>query len=521
MSPSGEEANMDKVIDRGTDTDNEEKHINDNLDHVESFFGAFDNANKSKLSQATLRRLAELQKQVARLDISTQKNENKPEIKKNKVDTESEHPSDTESTDSDSTEKETSSSDDKSTPRSAPAQACKVTRKKKRKSSTTRILEKLVDRLDNRPYMELDAFDEKSGETLKEYVIRFEDHCRKNTRGDSKLQIKLLEEKLSGQTLKAFRSFKTKTDRFEDTKRKLLQWYSDMKEMRHEKSKSKFQNMTYESHDSLFIYSNALEQQFKLAYPNKDVQTNKTLRKKFTESMPEEFKKELLIHTRAKALENKTTTWDEVQRLTRMKDIEIMQNKEVKSEKIIINIQEESGRRRSSNPSGYSNNSHQQRRNEWSNNSYSNNHRPGVANNRTNNNYSNNYGSGDTNNRNSNRNYQSPSGFNKNGNSNYRQRFNNTANNTPIGVRPRYPYRPATRPNFTMLYCTHCQRMGHVQENCRIFNKQCLTCGKEGHDRQACHFNQQNRMDGASGNEQREVHNNSRGLNTNNNNSSN
>ena len=225
-------------MERGIDTDNEEVHINENLDQLEEFFGAMYNANNSKVSQSTWERVEKLKKQFNSIKPTTENKQiTKPDTKHRsnlalladtkqsvrtklellKEETDLDLTTDSEESESSSKESDSTDMGSKSTQKSK-----KLKNRMKTRSSSTRILEKLVDKLDSRPYLELDSFDDKSGETLKEYLKRFENHCKHNTRGDSKLQIKLLEEKLSGQTLKAFKSFRSKSDRFEDSKRKIL-----------------------------------------------------------------------------------------------------------------------------------------------------------------------------------------------------------------------------------------------------------------------------------------------------------
>ena len=76
-----------------------------------------------------------------------------------------------------------------------------------------------------------------------------------------------------------------------------------------------------------------------------------------------------MIHIRAKTLDNKITTWEEIQKLTRMKDIELMQNKEMKT---VVNIQGDYSKGRSHEYRDYNDGggSYGQRRNQWTNSNY-------------------------------------------------------------------------------------------------------------------------------------------------------
>ena len=325
---------------------------------------------------------------------------------------------------------------------------------------TNALLKKLIDTMDGRRAPVLHAFDEKSGENLVEYLTEFEQYCKDNIKGQKHYWIQELESKLSGQLLKAFKTFKDHRDTYENVKDKLVAWFGDMEDIRKEKAKAKFRTMRREENESLYLFSSTIEQQFKLAYPNKDIQESKTLSKKFIDSIPEDFRNEIQIHMRSKCLTQSTITWNEIQKLASLKDIEIqVQSKALRSEKktkeIVINFQEERYQSRNNN---YQRNNNRQM--EWRNS------QPNRGGMRPAANY---------------HRFQFPS------NANF-QRPQSTQNFRPQQTRGQYRPNNFFRNNRPPMirFCTYCQGMSHNIQDCRARLGLCILCGDENHTRQHC-----------------------------------
>ena len=179
------------------------------------------------------------------------------------------------------------------------------------------VLEILIDKLDNRKTPIYRKFNEGSGESLKDYLETFEDYCENNLKGGSRFWVDELEEKLSGETLKAFRSVKTNKDGYEDIKRKLLSWFSEMKQARKRRAKMEFNKIQYNSKEPLYLYSNRLEKAFSKAYPNAKAEKNSTLREKYMNTIPKSARNQLSFIS---FIGNKPITWSHIQELAARRD---------------------------------------------------------------------------------------------------------------------------------------------------------------------------------------------------------
>ena len=109
----------------------------------------------------------------------------------------------------------------------------------------THIVKILADKLDNRKVPEQGKFDENGGESLEEYLIKFEKYCQANIRGDSHCWVDELESKLSGEMLELYKVSKLDRGSYESLKRKLLNWYEDTSEIRKKKAREIFEHAKY------------------------------------------------------------------------------------------------------------------------------------------------------------------------------------------------------------------------------------------------------------------------------------
>jgi hypothetical protein len=101
----------------------------------------------------------------------------------------------------------------------------------------------------------IEKFDADSGQHLEEYLRRFETLYENNFRGDRDMwigQLELqfrsdrdmwigqLELNLKGEILVASNSMRDMDDSYNNVKRKLCDWYKDMKELRRQKNETNF-----------------------------------------------------------------------------------------------------------------------------------------------------------------------------------------------------------------------------------------------------------------------------------------
>jgi hypothetical protein len=95
---------------------------------------------------------------------------------------------------------------------------------------------------------------------------------------------------------------------YDVVKRKLLQWYDDMKETRKKRNKLSFTNARYNSSKSMFIFSNRLEKLFKLAYAFRRVEDSRTLRERYVAAVPKPFRRILTSQILSYKIKEKVVT---------------------------------------------------------------------------------------------------------------------------------------------------------------------------------------------------------------------
>ena len=127
------------------------------------------------------------------------------------------------------------------------------------------ILRTLVKKLDNRQLPKLEKFNEESTVRLEEYLTRFENYCKQNYKGGEYLWIGELEEMLTGRALEGFRTIRQNDEDYRTTRRKLLEWYEEERELRTARARKRFHNAIIQADESILLYSNRLLSLFKIA----------------------------------------------------------------------------------------------------------------------------------------------------------------------------------------------------------------------------------------------------------------
>lgn len=180
----------------------------------------------------------------------------------------------------------------------------------------------IVSRLDSRKAPPICKYSEKTGQTLTAYLTKFEEYCEETFRGSRDLWLSELEDKLDGKCLEAFKSLHEIDDSYDVMKRKLLDWYEDMKEVRREKNKRDFNNARCEERELMHLFSSRLERLFRVAYPRRKVNESKTLRDKFINTVPRNFRKMLKSHVMSEMVKGETIRWKAIQKCARFYDVE-------------------------------------------------------------------------------------------------------------------------------------------------------------------------------------------------------
>ena len=355
------------------------------------------------------------------------------------------------------------------------------------KNADMSILEILAEKIDNRKVPLQGNYDENTGESLKDYLTRFESYCQDNLRGGRSFWIDELERRFTGDTLKAFQAIRDIGDSYDHLKEKLIAWYDNMKGMRKKKAKSQFDKAKYNSHESLYLYSTRLEKLFRRAFPHSKIEKSRTLREKFIDTIPYTAKKRFTEQMFQDRLNEKSTKWSDVQKYARCRDVwkeEIKSddsNDESKETKeIVINVGELSEK---SPPK--KNKEIEVQYDENQKRFYISN--PGLVNLRPPQVQFSHEFKGNTSNQ-PKKDFYYPRNFQNN---NYRQ------NNPSYRYGERKPYNQGNNfsapPNVNVKHCYRCGKMGHFISQCNAKMPTCYVCGIPGHISRNCRKRQEGR----------------------------
>lgn len=197
-----------------------------------------------------------------------------------------------------------------------------TTSKRLKKMTRPSDWQSIISRLDSRKAPPMSNYNEKTGQTLTAFLTKFEEYCEETFRGSRDLWLSELESKLDGRSLEAFKSLHEIEDSYDVMKEKLLDWYEDMKEVRREKNKQDFNGARCEDGESMHLFSSRLERLFRVAYPRRKVGESKTLRDKFIDSVPKNFRKLLKSHVMSEVIKGEKIKWKMIQKCARYYDVE-------------------------------------------------------------------------------------------------------------------------------------------------------------------------------------------------------
>lgn len=199
----------------------------------------------------------------------------------------------------------------------------------------------LFERLDGRQMASLPKFDENAGLGLAKYLKSFEKHCSNNFRGDRDTWLGELELHLQGKLLSAFQALRNANDGYDVTKHKLLEWFSDMKDLRRETNKQQFKNAKHEPGEPVSLFGTRLERLFKVAYPLRKPDNNRTLQEKFVTSVPKTFRKILNSQMMSCKINDQPITWRAMMKCARLYDLQNEKQKEGSEPEVIINVSQQ------------------------------------------------------------------------------------------------------------------------------------------------------------------------------------
>ena len=280
----------------------------------------------------------------------------------------------------------------------------------------------------------MQSCDESSGIDLKYYLEEFEVYCRQNFNGLPRFWKGELESKLSGETLQAYHTFNSVEDSWETLVKKLSKWYSEQKVARRSKFIEKFDELQHAKRESLFMLATRIEKTFKVAYPDKSVDSSKTLRNKFISCMPSHYRHMFESYVVNRKMKNKRVQWESLKKMARVYEAEKhdkdkkAKEKEKEKEEIVISVGS-SDRFRSHERKPY----HQERR----------------------------YPSRDS--------------------SRNRVSFRLPAQRPQKKENGNRQRSSSFSPRKSSLTCYHCRRPGHVIADCRVKHNLCFSCGGSDH----------------------------------------
>ena len=190
-------------------------------------------------------------------------------------------------------------------------------------------------RLDSRKTPSPGKFNLKSGIDLKLYLKRFETYCTNNFTGDTHFWIAELENHLEGNILTALQALRTYDDTFVTIKRKLIEYYKDVKTEQKNKQRQAFSKMQYIKGESIYFLTARLEKQYRLAYPRHNVSSSQTLQEKFATLLPKTLRSMWKAQVMERKMKNSKPSWKTVQRWAKVVDAEQADDSNEHSEIVI------------------------------------------------------------------------------------------------------------------------------------------------------------------------------------------
>lgn len=171
----------------------------------------------------------------------------------------------------------------------------------------------IFKRLDTRTVPKPEKFDLNSGQSVSAFLNIFEEYCENTFRGSPNLWIGELGRFLSGEIKVALEAIKTPGDTYTSLKNKLTRWVDNKSELLKNDGKTRFRNASMNAGESFSLYAARLENLFKAAYPNRTPDSNLTLRNKYFETVPDQFRTQLQnARTLTKTMTGAEMMWAQV-----------------------------------------------------------------------------------------------------------------------------------------------------------------------------------------------------------------
>ena len=194
-------------------------------------------------------------------------------------------------------------------------------------TSALATLVEALSKLDGRKAPKPNKYDVTSGRPLEAFLAEFEEYCVHSFRGSSSLWASELADFLTGPIYEAYNALCCPGESYQVLKHKLQNWFSDYKETIHEKTRKKFEKAQIKPGEPLRLYAARLEKLFTLAYPSKNIKSSRTLRRKFLDTVPRGFRKHVFAVASFMRMQGRELDWSNILPLTSSYDAEHVTDK--------------------------------------------------------------------------------------------------------------------------------------------------------------------------------------------------
>ena len=185
------------------------------------------------------------------------------------------------------------------------------------------VNQNLVDalrRLDARTAPKPESFSVTSGYSLSDFFGKFEEYCESKYNCNPNGWIPELGRNLQGEVHGIFEALRGPTDSYADIKAKLTKWYKESKSIRKANQASLFNSAQMMSRESLYVYGARLEKLFKGVFPKKSVEKSHTLRQKYLDTVPSDFRQQIETSLALATVNGQALTWSQILRIAAIRD---------------------------------------------------------------------------------------------------------------------------------------------------------------------------------------------------------
>ena len=178
----------------------------------------------------------------------------------------------------------------------------------------------MFSKFDARTAPKPEPYDIASGRSLVKFFENFEAYCCANFKCNKNAWIPELGRYLVGQTFEVFEALRGPDDGYHSVKTKLLKWFSESKRLIKMSRRALFSEACRHPNESLYVYAVRLEKLFRGGFPSKDVKRSHTLRKKFVETVPADFRQMLETMITFSKVGSQSVKWSNILKLATVAD---------------------------------------------------------------------------------------------------------------------------------------------------------------------------------------------------------